>query len=72
MIRLYDSHGVCLQTPASQDAPLPQTVCWIDMIHPTSAEEVQVESLIGVEVPSRDELRDIEPSSRLYIENGAA
>ena len=39
---------------------------------PDAAEEAQVERLIGVEVPSRDELRDIEPSSRLYIENGAA
>ncbi|MGJ8571660.1 MAG: magnesium transporter CorA family protein [Hoeflea sp.] len=72
MIRLYDSHGVCLETPASQDLALPQTACWIDMIHPSPAEELQVERLIGVEVPSRDELRDIEPSSRLYIENGAA
>lgn len=72
MIRLYDRHGVCLETPSSQEAELPQTVCWIDLIHPSPEEELQVERLIGVEVPSRDELRDIEPSSRLYIENGAA
>jgi len=72
MIRLYDSHGVCLETPASREAALPQSVCWIDLIHPSPEEEAQVERLIGVEVPSRDELRDIEPSSRLYIENGAA
>jgi magnesium transporter len=71
MIRLYDAQGVCLDTPASDDAALPETVCWIDMLHPTPEEEAQVEALIGVEVPSRDELRDIEPSSRLYIENGA-
>jgi magnesium transporter len=72
MIRLYDSHGVCLETPDTGDTPLPQSVCWIDLIHPSPEEEAQVERLIGVEVQSRDELRDIEPSSRLYIENGAA
>ncbi|WP_417407937.1 magnesium transporter CorA family protein [Hoeflea sp.] len=72
MIRLYDSHGICLETPASREVALPQSVCWIDLIHPSPEEEAQVEKLIGVEVPSRDELRDIEPSSRLYIENGAA
>lgn len=72
MIRLYDSHGICLETPASREVALPQSVCWIDLIHPSPEEEAQVENLIGVEVPSRDELRDIEPSSRLYIENGAA
>ena len=72
MIHLYDCAGVCLDTPATTDAALPEAACWIDMLHPTPEEELQVETLIGVEVPSRDELRDIEPSSRLYVENGAA
>ena len=51
---------------------LPESACWIDLIYPSPEEEGQVEKLIGIEVPSRDELRDIEPSSRLYTENGAA
>ena len=72
MIRLYDCAGNCLDAPQTAGEPLPEAACWIDMLHPSSAEEAQVETLIGVEVPSRDELRDIEPSSRLYIENGAA
>ncbi|MCC0034068.1 MAG: magnesium transporter CorA family protein [Hoeflea sp.] len=72
MIGLYDAQGIRLDGPETQGAALPGTVCWIDMLHPTPEEEAQVEALIGVEVPSRDELRDIEPSSRLYIENGAA
>ncbi|KGF70800.1 hypothetical protein LL06_03355 [Hoeflea sp. BAL378] len=72
MIRAYDRAGVCLDVPAPGAEPLPQSACWIDLLQPTSEEEAQVERLIGVEVPSRDELRDIEPSSRLYIENGAA
>ncbi|MEM5473556.1 magnesium transporter CorA family protein [Hoeflea sp. AS60] len=72
MIRLFDPHGISLVTPEAGEAALPETVCWADLVHPTPQEEAQVERLIGVEVPSRDELRDIEPSSRLYIENGAA
>lgn len=72
MIRLYDSHGASLENPGTTDMALPVDACWIDLIHPSPEEEAQVERLIGVEVPSRDELRDIEPSSRLYIENGAA
>lgn len=71
MIGLYDAQGVRLEDSRTQGAALPGAVCWIDMLHPTPDEEAQVEALIGVEVPSRDELRDIEPSSRLYIENGA-
>lgn len=72
MIRLCDGEGHALETPPAGSAPLPEAACWIDILHPTAEEEAQVEALIGVEVPSRDELRDIEPSSRLYIENGAA
>jgi len=72
MIRLYDCQGVALDLPQTVGHPLPEAACWIDMLHPSAEEEAQVERLIGVEVPSRDELRDIEPSSRLYMENGAA
>jgi len=72
MIRLYDRVGSNLELPDDSAAPLPAESCWIDLVHPDAREEALVEALIGVEVPSRDELRDIEPSSRLYIENGAA
>jgi magnesium transporter len=72
MIHLYDHAGVVIPGPGTTAEPLPDTACWIDLVHPSPEEEAQVEALIGVEVPSRDELRDIEPSSRLYLENGAA
>lgn len=72
MLNLYDGSGVCLDGAGTSAIPLAETACWLDLLHPTPEEEAQVEALIGVEVPSRDELHDIEPSSRLYIENGAA
>jgi magnesium transporter len=45
--------------------------CWIDLSSPTQDEERLVEEALGVEVPTREEMREIEPSSRLYVENGS-
>ncbi|MDQ2634512.1 MAG: magnesium transporter CorA family protein [Pseudomonadota bacterium] len=44
---------------------------WIDLFAPTKEEEASVEQLIGVGIPTRDEMEEIEISSRLYSENGA-
>jgi len=45
---------------------------WIDLVSPTQDEEAAVEKLLGVDVPTREEMEEIEVSSRLYHENGAA
>ncbi|MBX4930102.1 magnesium transporter [Rhizobium binae] len=55
----------------SQPASFPRDVVWIDMIEPTREEELYVEKVLGIEVPTRDDLKDIEPSARLYVENDA-
>jgi magnesium transporter len=44
---------------------------WIDLLEPTREEEQLVERLIGTNVPTREEMQEIEPSSRLYQRNGA-
>ena len=44
---------------------------WLDLINPTHEEERQVEALVGVNVPTREEMKDIEVSARLYQEDGA-
>lgn len=46
-------------------------VVWIDLLGPTKEEEASVEQLIGVGIPTREEMEEIEISSRLYVENGA-
>src|SRR5437016_13936730 len=46
-------------------------VVWIDLAHPTRAEELAVEKALGVELPTREEMAEIEPSSRLYQNGGA-
>ncbi|NJO54220.1 MAG: magnesium transporter CorA family protein [Bacteroidales bacterium] len=57
----------------SQDTPPPLEpgAVWLDLISPTPAEAKAVELLLGFEVPTREEMQEIEPSSRLYEENGA-
>jgi len=41
---------------------------WIDLLHPTMAEEHAVQTALRVEVPTREEMQEIESSSRLYKE----
>jgi len=44
---------------------------WIDLLNPSKDEDKEIERLIGVQVPTREEVSEIEVSSRLYYENGA-
>jgi magnesium transporter len=41
------------------------------MVTPTVQEDKMVEKLLGIAVPTREEMQEIEVSSRLYVENGA-
>jgi magnesium transporter len=44
---------------------------WVDLIEPTAEEEAMMEAHFGIDVPTRDEMEEIEISSRLYQEQGA-
>lgn len=46
-------------------------VIWYDLLNPTPDETRQVEVALGLSVPTRDEMEEIELSARLYQENGA-
>jgi magnesium transporter len=50
---------------------LPDNAVWIDLVKPTMVEDKAVERLAGIAVPTREDMQEIEISSRLYIENGA-
>ncbi len=52
-------------------AALPESAVWIDLVKPTAEEDQAVERLAGIAVPTREDMQEIEISSRLYIENGA-
>jgi magnesium transporter len=46
-----------------------QQAVWIDLLSPTYEDENLVEKAIGLDVPTRDDMREIEISSRLYKKN---
>ena len=50
---------------------LPDNAVWIDLFNPTAVEDKAVERLAGIAIPTREDMQEIEISSRLYIENGA-
>jgi magnesium transporter len=57
----------CEYSPA---AGLPENAIWIDMLAPSREEEQVVESALHVDVPTHEEIREIEASSRLYKKTG--
>jgi len=52
-------------------AALPENAVWVDLMKPTPEEDQAVERLAGIAVPTREDMQEIEISSRLYVENGA-
>lgn len=46
-------------------------VIWIDLHSPTEEEVAAVEGAYGIDLPTREETAHLEPSSRLYQENGS-
>jgi magnesium transporter len=52
-------------------AGLPKDALWIDLREPTPDEEQLVEKTLQIDVPTREEMREIEASNRFYEENGA-
>jgi magnesium transporter len=44
---------------------------WIDLLSPTAEEDRAVEDLLQISIPTRDDMQEIEPSARLYDEDGA-
>jgi magnesium transporter len=53
------------------DAPIPEEAVWLDLLEPTPEEERLVEQRLGLDIPTREEMREIESSARFYEENGA-
>jgi magnesium transporter len=65
-----DASGFEAQVPGESWRP-PEDAVWLDLQKPGKAEEHAVEAALGVELPTRDEMAALEPSSRFYQEDGA-
>ncbi len=70
MIRLYgnvDGRFV----PLGEDLERLDEAVWVDLVHPSRDEEAAVERALGLDVPTMEEMSEIEVSSRLYTEDSA-
>jgi magnesium transporter len=71
MIVAYFSKGTLTsETITSKNKELLQHAIWVDLLLPTKEEELLVERFLQLDIPSREERQGIEPSGRLYKENG--
>ena len=72
MLSAYVPTGTSLEQKIIEPGQdVPETAVWIDLVTPTPGEDKLVERLVGVAIPTREEMQEIELSSRLYVENGA-
>jgi len=69
MILVYTrSEGAVSATGLLEKSEIADDVVWIDLLRPTPEEARAVERALGIEMPTREEMREIEVSSRLYQE----
>ncbi len=55
----------------TEDGGFPPGSVWIDLLNPTTGEDRKVEKYLGISIPTREEMHDLEPSEIIYTENGA-
>jgi len=71
MLRIYTLSNARFTTvEPSEDACFPPDTVWIDLFNPTPEEEHFAEKRLGLFLPTREEMQEIEASSRLYQEDG--
>jgi magnesium transporter len=50
---------------------LSHDISWIDLLNPTTEEENKTEGFLNIDIPTREEMKGIETSNRLYKEGDA-
>jgi magnesium transporter len=72
MLWVYVPRGTSLdRIQVTSDADVPDSAVWFDLVNPSQDEDKIVERKVGIAVPTREEMQEIEVTSRLYSENGA-
>ncbi|MDQ3143321.1 MAG: hypothetical protein M3Q57_00375, partial [Pseudomonadota bacterium] len=72
MLRLFGPDCSPAPIDPAECELLPDAGIWVDLLNPTKEEELLAEKFIGTNIPTREELLEIEPSSRLYQTRQAA
>ena len=72
MLFVYLPRGNSLERHVVEESgAIPDGAVWFDLVSPTLPEDKLLERALGIAVPTREEMQEIEVSSRLYVENGA-
>ena len=72
MLSAYVPNGPALErVPVASDGDIPEAAVWFDLVLPTLPEDKLLERHLGIAVPTREEMQEIEVTSRLYVENNA-
>ncbi len=71
MAHIYSTRSANILDVDTGPVTLEDDVIWLDLLYPTPEEERSYESQLGIDLPLREELKSIEPSSRLYKEDNA-
>lgn len=72
MIRIYSQseQGIFRTVGLDEQENRSGDIFWIDLLTPTASELSYAETLCAIEMPTKDEMREIEATSRLYCEDG--
>ncbi|WP_029011056.1 CorA family divalent cation transporter [Azospirillum halopraeferens] len=74
MLHVFVSDGGTVRWARGADTgpePLPDGAVWLDLLNPTPDEVARTEALLGLRLPTREQLAEIEESSRLRQVSGA-
>src|SRR5437660_7250050 len=72
MLWVYVPRGTSLErVQVTSDVVVPESAVWFDLVNPNQEEDKIVERQVGMAIPTREEMQEIEVTSRLYVENGA-
>lgn len=73
MITAYLRDGDRLRGQSlAPDQPLPPGTIWLDLLRPEEAERQLISAHLGVDLPTKEDMSEIEASSRLYVEGEAS
>ncbi len=71
MVRLITQQGQLIDWNDEKTRPFPDNLVFLDLLNPGRAEELEAEKWLEYGLPTREEMQEIEESSRLYSEKGA-
>jgi magnesium transporter len=70
MLNAYAVQNEALVRVETAHDAVPPEVKWVDLLKPEIGEDKLLERCLGIEIPTHEEMLEIEPSSRLYVDHG--